>query len=149
MSGLQVSLSPGQRAWRRFRRNRLGLISLRILLFMIALTLVAPLVSNEHPLLARYQGKLYVPIISNPPETEFGGNFRTATDWLDPLIARNFEKPGNWMVFPPNRYSGDTINFTTKAAHPAPPSGRNWLGTDDRGRDVDRKSTRLNSSHRL
>jgi microcin C transport system permease protein len=132
----QVSLSPGQRAWRRFRRNRLGYVSLRILAVMIVLTLIAPLISNEHPLLARYEGKLYMPILSNPPETEFGGNFRTATDWLDPLIARQFAKPGNWMVFPPNHYSGTTINFSEKAAHPAPPSSHNWLGTDDRGRDV-------------
>ena len=131
-----ISLSPGRRAWQRFRRNRLGWVSLRILLVMIAFTLVAPLLSNEHPLLASFEGRLYVPILSNPPETEFGGNFRTATDWHDPLIVRHFARPGNWVVHAPNRYSGTTINFAEKAAHPAPPSVANWLGTDDRGRDV-------------
>ncbi len=131
-----ISLSPGRRAWQRFRRNRLGYASLGVVLLMIAFTLAAPLISNEHPLLASYEGTLYLPILSNPPETEFGGNFRTATDWHDPLIERQFAKAGNWVIHAPNRYSGATINFTEKAAHPAPPSARNWLGTDDRGRDV-------------
>ena len=131
-----ASLSPGQRAWRRFNRNRIGLVSLRIVGVLLFLSIAAPLISNEHPLLARYGSKLYMPILSNPAETEFGGDFDTATDWLDPLIQRRFAEPGNWALFTLNHYSGSTINFSTKRAHPAPPSSENWLGTDDRGRDV-------------
>ena len=130
------ALSPGQRAWRRFKRNRIGVLSLRIVVLLLLLSIAAPLISNEHPLLARYEGQWYVPILSNPPETTFGGDFDTATDWLDPLIRRRFAEPGNWALFTLNPYSGSTINFSTKKAHPAPPSTENWLGTDDRGRDV-------------
>jgi microcin C transport system permease protein len=131
-----ASLTPGQRAWLRFKRNRLGFLSLRIIAVLLLLSLLAPLLSNEHPLLARYEGRLYVPILSNPPETTFGGDFQTDTDWLDPLIVRRFREPGNWVIHAPNPYSGSTINFSTKKAHPAAPSAENWLGTDDRGRDV-------------
>jgi microcin C transport system permease protein len=131
-----LRLTPGQRAWARFRRNRLGLISLRAVIVLLLFTLFAPLISNEHPLLARFEGELFVPILSNPPETRFGGDFQTDTDWLDPFIQQRFAEPGNWMLRTPNPYSGSTINFSTKKAHPAAPSAENWLGTDDRGRDV-------------
>ena len=57
-------LSPRQRVWRRFKRGRLGYLSFCTLLVLIAVSVSAPLLSNEHPLLARYQGKLYVPISS-------------------------------------------------------------------------------------
>jgi microcin C transport system permease protein len=114
-------LSPGQRAWRRFKRNRLGYLSFRVVLVLLAISIAAPPLSNEHPLLARYQGKLYFPILFNPPETEFGGDSPTPTSWLDPSIQEKFSEPGNWVIFTLNRYSGGTINFASKELHPAPP----------------------------
>jgi microcin C transport system permease protein len=103
---------------------------------LLVVSLAAPLLSNDRPLLARYQGTWYVPILSNPPETTFGGDFMTPTDWLDPLIRQRFAAPDNWALFAPNPYGGSTINFASRQAHPAPPSAQNWLGTDDRGHDV-------------
>ena len=45
--------SPGRRAWRRFRTNRLGYISLLIFLALFGLSLIAEVISNDNPLLAR------------------------------------------------------------------------------------------------
>jgi microcin C transport system permease protein len=129
-------MTPGQRAWQRFRRNRLGLLSLRLVVAMLLVSVMAPLVSNEHPLLARYHGQLYAPIVWNPPETAFGGDFATGTEWHDPLIRQRFAEPGNWVLQAPNPFSGSTIDFSNRVSNPAPPSAANWLGTDDRGRDV-------------
>ena len=40
------------------------------------------------------------------------------------------------MIWPPIRYSYNTINYDLTVPAPAPPSAENWLGTDDQGRDV-------------
>ena len=131
-----VSLSPSALAWRRFKRNRMGFVSLVLFLVLFVVSLASELVSNDKPLVASYQGQLYFPVIHNPPETAFGGDFATPTDYFDPFIRQQLALPGNWAVFPLNPYHHSTLNYFAKEPNPAPPSGDNWLGTDDRGRDL-------------
>jgi len=130
------SLSPARRAFRRFRADRRGWWSLWIFGTLVILSLCAEVLSNDRPIVAHYQGSTYFPLWNNYPETTFGGDFATATDYLDPFIREQFDKPGNWAVFPPNLYRFDTINYFSPSPNPAPPSAVNVLGTDDRGRDV-------------
>lgn len=131
-----ASISPSRRAWLRFKQHRLGLWSLILFSALVLISLGAELVSNDKPLLARYEGKWYVPIVQDVPETTFGGDFETATDYLDPFIQAQFDKPGNFAIYPINRSHHRTINYFAKAPNPSAPSSDNWLGTDDRGRDV-------------
>jgi microcin C transport system permease protein len=128
--------SPTARAWARFRANRRGIWSLWIFLALFGLSLMAELISNDRPLLVSVNGQLHVPIVQDIPETTFGGDFSTNTDYLDPFIQARLEEPGNWALYAINRYQHQTINYFSNAPNPAAPSADNWLGTDDRGRDV-------------
>lgn len=124
------------RAWLRFKAQRRAYWSLGLFTVLFAASLAAELLSNERPLLVHYQDGYYVPLVRDYPETTFGGDFPTPTDYLDPFIRAQLAKPGNWAIFPPNRYGANTINYFAPSPNPAPPSAENWLGTDDRGRDL-------------
>ena len=132
----RLSDSPARRAWRRFRANRLGYWSLVLFVALTAVSLMAELVSNDRPLLVRFEGRFYVPIVQDVPETAYGGDFATPTDYLDPFIRAQFAKPGNWAIYAPNPYGPKTLNYFAKSPNPAGPTKDNWLGTDDRGRDL-------------
>lgn len=130
------SASPARRAWQRFKRNRLGFWSLLVFCTLVVLSLFAEVLSNDKPLVVRYEGQTYYPLVQTYPETTFGGDFLTPTDYLDPFIKQQFAKPGNWAVYPPNPYGPKTLNYFAKEPNPSKPTWDNWLGTDDRGRDL-------------
>jgi len=130
------SASPSRRAWQRFKRNRLGYWSLVIFCVLVVASLFAELLSNDRPLVVRYDGKTYFPIAQSYPETVFGGDFDTATDYLDPFIREQITRGDNWAVYAPNPYGPKTLNYFAKEPNPSAPTRDNWLGTDDRGRDL-------------
>ena len=124
------------RRWKRFKANRLGYFSLLIFTVLFVLSLGAELISNDKPFLIYYNGSFYCPIFKTYPETTFGGDFQTETDYRDPYILNKIETGSNFVLFPLNQFSYDTINLNLDRPVPSPPTSENLLGTDDRGRDV-------------
>lgn len=130
------SLSPlGLRRWENFKANRRGWWSLWFFLVLFFLTLFAELVANDKPLLVKFQDEFYVPVFYVYPETVFGGDFETEAEYRDPFVSELINEKG-WMLWPPIRYSYDTINYDLPVPAPSPPTTDNLLGTDDQGRDV-------------
>ncbi len=128
--------TPSQRAWQRFKSNRRGFISLWIFAILFVLSLFAEFLSNDKPLLVHYQGSYYFPLLKTYSEKTFGGDFDTEADYNDDFIKDKLNNNGNWVIFPFNKYSYNSINYSSQNPHPAKPSADNFLGTDDRGRDV-------------
>jgi len=118
-----------------FKRNRRGYWSFWIFLFLFVIALAAEFVANDKPIVVRYDGQIHWPIFKVYPETVFGGEFDAEADYTDPYIQDLIKEKGN-MVWPPIRFSHDTIDFDLEGESPAPPSKRHLLGTDDQARDV-------------
>ncbi|WP_312781956.1 ABC transporter permease [Acidovorax temperans] len=135
-SSVPVSLSPSRRAWLRFKRNRQGYWSLWLFCALVLVSLFAELVSNDKPLIVRYEGQTYFPMLRDYSEKTFGGDFDTPTDYLDPFIQQRLSTDGNWALYTLNRYGPNTLNYFAKSPNPSAPTADNWLGTDDRGRDL-------------
>jgi microcin C transport system permease protein len=128
--------SPNQRAWARFKRNRLGYLSLWVFGVLLVLATFAELISNDRPLVARYNGELLFPLFNNQPETRFGGDFSTPTDWKDTFITEQFARPGNWAFFTLNPHTALSQNYFQKIPSPSPPGSDGLLGTDGDGHDM-------------
>lgn len=131
-----VSLSPWRRAWRRFRRNPLGFWSLVVFTVLVVLSLFAEVLSTDKPLVVRYEGQTYFPVLRDYPEKTFGGDFETPADYLDPFIRERITAGKNWAIYAPNTYGPQTLNYFAKFPNPSAPSRDNFFGTDDRGRDL-------------
>jgi microcin C transport system permease protein len=117
-----------------FRANKRGFWSLWIFLALFIVTLFAEFVANDRPLLIRYDSAFYMPVFHSYPETTFGGVFPTEADYHDPDVKKMIDEKG-WILWPIIPYRYDTIT-NAPGPYPSPPSARDWLGTDDQGRDV-------------
>ncbi len=146
-AGSQASGSPRgywREVWRRYRKNRLGLLALGVVAFLGVVAAGAPFIAGTKPILCRYKGNWYFPCLSyykrsweNPV---FTGDFRFRTEFY-PNVLRD-KDPEHIVVWPliyadPYRPIEDG-EWPGRPGDPprSPPSWRNPFGTDRNGHDV-------------
>jgi microcin C transport system permease protein len=127
--------SINQQRWQRFKQNRRGYYSLWLFMICFVISLFADFIVNDRPIFIKYQDNYYSPIFHFYPETEFGGQLATQTNFLDPAVQNKIEANG-WILWAPFRYSYNTLIYDTSNTFPTPPSASHWLGTTDAGFDV-------------
>lgn len=135
-----MDLTPlTRRRLSQFRANKRGYWSFWLFLVLLVITSGAELVANDKPIMMKYDGQLYFPVLVSYPETEFGGDFETEAEYRDEFVQELIlgeDGTKGWMLWPPIPFSYDTINYDLKEPAPTAPDEVNWLGTDDQGRDV-------------
>lgn len=119
----------------KFKKNRRGYFSFLAFISLFFVTLFAEFIANDKPLLISFQGNIHSPIFQEISEKELGGVFESEADFRDPDVQELVQKDG-WILFPPIRFSYDTINYNIDSPAPSKPTMVNLLGTDDQGRDV-------------
>ena len=131
-----MKLSPlNKRRLQNFKSNKRGFYSFWIFSFLFIVSIFADFIANDKPLLIKFDQEYYWPIINEYPETIFGGDFETEADYRDPYVIKLIEDKG-WIIMPLIPYTYNTIIRDLDVPAPAPPSKKNWLGTDDQARDV-------------
>ena len=151
-----------QRRWKNFKQNKRAFWSLIIFTICFVISLCAEFIANDRPLLVKYQGAYYIPVLSFYSEETFGGDLRTEaiysdievecliisggleecwdapeqiiTDSQDGIIdARKIER--GFVIWPLIPYHFSTVD-TLDVPAPSPPNNNHLLGTDDTARDV-------------
>lgn len=132
-----MTLSPlTRRRLTIFRQNRRGYFSLIAFVVLFTVCLFAEFIANDRPLLIRFDGQWYVPVLRDYAEEEFGKDFLpTEADYTDPDLAKAINAKG-WMIWPAIPFGNQTVVKNLGRPAPSPPSWRNLLGTDDQARDV-------------
>lgn len=112
--------------WSQFRKNKLALAGLAVIVLLCVLALAAPLLANDVPLYMVKDGKRYIlPAIFTYADLEAENFYRRARYW-EP-------GEGDYALMPPIPFSPENQFVRDRQQKP---NGTHWLGTDDRGRDV-------------
>ena len=131
-----MALSPiTQRRLAQFKANKRGYWSFWIFMILLLICLFAEFIANDKPIYVSYDGGSYFPTFISYPETAFGGDFETETEYRDEFVQGLINEKG-YMIWPIIPFSYDTINYNLPTPAPSAPDSTNWVGTDDQGRDV-------------
>lgn len=121
---------------RKFRRLKRGYYSFLIILLAYVFSFLLPFVMSGTPLIVRYQGQYFFPMLRFYSVTEFGVEGFGEPDYR--ALKKRFAESGSgdWVLMPPYPYGPNEALLDLTESPPNEPTRAHPFGTDDRGRDV-------------
>ncbi len=118
--------------WKRFKSNRLAVLSSWLVGIALFFSFTAEFWANNKPLYLNYNHKTYYPVIKNYHPSEFGSESSMVTDYRELKLDK---ERGDFALWPIVKWDPFESNKVVEV-YPSGPSKENWMGTDDRGRDI-------------
>lgn len=118
--------------WKRFKANRLAVLSSWLVGVALFFSFTAEFWANNKPLYLNYNHKTYFPVIKNYHPSEFGSESSMVTDYRELKLIK---ERGDFALWPIVKWDPFESNKVVEV-YPSSPSQENWMGTDDRGRDI-------------
>ncbi len=140
-------------AWNQFKKNKIALISLYLLLFLVIIALFAPYIANDRPLYCEYEGNTMYPAFADETRKDSifdeNGEFiqilqYDITDWRQLNLSKVIWAPIPYSPNSMDRYNRDYAAPGGKQRYKSPDGEildipnrfRHKLGTDGIGRDL-------------
>ncbi|MGC8764503.1 MAG: ABC transporter permease subunit [Brevinematia bacterium] len=121
----------------RFKSQKRAYYSLVIILLIYFISLFADIIANNKPIIMRYNDRYYFPAFKFYSGNNFGMSEMDIPDYKKIVKSESFKKDRrNFAIFPLIPYSPNETMEDLASPPPSPPSLKNLLGTDDRGRDI-------------
>ncbi len=118
-----------------FKSKKISFISLILIIILYCISLFAEFLVNDKPLVVKYKGTYYFPIVQAVSDEQLGGFLPTEADFSDEELIAEVKAHG-YLIMPliPYHYSKTASDLTSSA--PTPPDSKHFLGTDGSGKDV-------------
>jgi ABC-type microcin C transport system permease subunit YejE len=71
---------------------------------LFVISLFGEVLANDKPLIVRYDGHYYFPIVKDYSEKVFGGDFPARDELPRPVYSDRLESKGNFAIYPPNHF---------------------------------------------
>lgn len=134
----QEDQSYGAIVKRQFKKNRIAVWSLRIILLIITIGLFADFLANDKPLYCKYQGQSYFPIFK-----QYAVDMKISK-WpkeLNNVVWKDLKYDAAIFApipYAPEKTDYDNSDYKSPIGDQVIPSTRwrHWLGTDQLGRDL-------------
>lgn len=118
--------------WRRFKARKLAVISCWLIGIACLMSFSAEFWANSRPLILKYNNEIYFPVFKDYHPSLFGDEHTLVTNYRDLELS---EEKGDFALWPVVHWNPYESNKSV-VSYPSEPTAENWMGTDDRGRDI-------------